>query len=66
MSYNYQHIIVKPIGGRIGAEISGVDLSSNLVEDVVNEINQALLQYKTIFGGVSKSMLKKTGWLLIK
>ena len=49
MSYNYQHIIVKPIGGRIGAEISGVDLSSNLVEDVVNEINQALLQYKTIF-----------------
>ena len=49
MSYNYQHIIVKPIGGRIGAEISGVDLSSNLVEDVVNEINQALLQYKTFF-----------------
>ena len=49
MSYNYQHIIVKPIGGRIGAEISGVDLSSNLVEDVVNEINQALLQYKAIF-----------------
>ena len=49
MSNNYQHITVKPIGGRIGAEITNVDLSSHLAEDVVNEINQALLQYKTIF-----------------
>ena len=49
MSYNYQHITVKPIHGRIGAEIKDVALSSTLADEVVKEINQALLQYKAIF-----------------
>lgn len=49
MSYSYKHIQVKPITGRIGAEIEGVELSSKLDEQVVYEINQALLQYKAIF-----------------
>ena len=49
MSYQYQHIQVKPITGRIGAEIQGVKLSGQLDQNVVQEINQALLQYKAIF-----------------
>ncbi|WOE41512.1 TauD/TfdA dioxygenase family protein [Acinetobacter chinensis] len=49
MSQNYQHIQVKPVNGRIGAEIQGVVLSADLDEAVVAEINQALLQYKAIF-----------------
>ncbi|WP_111861526.1 TauD/TfdA dioxygenase family protein [Acinetobacter sp. CFCC 10889] len=49
MSHRYQHIQVKPITGRIGAEISGVTLSGQLDDQVIAEINQALLQYKAIF-----------------
>lgn len=49
MSYSYQHIQVKPITGRIGAEILGVKLSGQLEDQVIAEINQALLQYKAIF-----------------
>lgn len=49
MAYEYKHIQVQPIGGRIGAEIQGVKLSSDLADEVVNEINQALLQHKAIF-----------------
>ena len=39
MSNNYQYIIVKPIGGRIGAETTGVDLSSDLSDAVVVQIH---------------------------
>ena len=49
MSYIYQHIQVKPITGHTGAEIQGLTLSGDLAEEVVQEINQALLQYKAIF-----------------
>ncbi len=42
MSYDYQHIQVKPINGRIGAEIQGIQLSSRLAQAVIQEINQAL------------------------
>ena len=49
MAYEYKHIQVQPIGGCIGAEIQGVKLSADLADEVVNEINQALLQHKAIF-----------------
>lgn len=49
MAYEYKHIQVQPLGGRIGAEIQGVKLSADLADEVVNEINQALLQHKAIF-----------------
>lgn len=49
MAYEYKHIQVQPIDGRIGAEIQGVKLSADLTDEVVNEINQALLQHKAIF-----------------
>lgn len=45
----YQHLLVKPLTGRIGAEIQGIKLSGELDEEVVAEINQALLEYKVIF-----------------
>jgi alpha-ketoglutarate-dependent sulfate ester dioxygenase len=49
MSLGFKHIQVQPIGGRIGAEIQGVTLSATLNDEVVQEINQALLKYKAIF-----------------
>lgn len=47
MSYN--HIDVKPTSGFTGAEISGVDISRPLSDDVVKEIRQALLKWKVVF-----------------
>jgi len=47
--YQYQHIEVKPVTGRIGAEISGIQLSGNLDKSVVDEFNHALLKYKVVF-----------------
>lgn len=49
MTFEYKHIQVQPIGGRIGAEIQGVKLSADLTDEVLYEINQALLQHKAIF-----------------
>lgn len=40
---------VRRIGGRIGAEIVGVDLSGTLDPGVVQEINTALLAHKALF-----------------
>nr|WP_261182320.1 MULTISPECIES: hypothetical protein [unclassified Acinetobacter] len=48
-NYQYQHIQVKPITGRIGAEIEGVKLSATLNQATVHEINHALVKYKAIF-----------------
>lgn len=48
-NYQYQHIQVKPITGRIGAEIEGGLLSSQLDANVVAEIDHALVKYKAIF-----------------
>jgi taurine dioxygenase len=39
---------VKPIGGRIGAEIIGVKLSGSLSPEIVTAINAALLKHKVI------------------
>jgi taurine dioxygenase len=40
---------IHPIAGRIGAEISGIDLSASLSDEVIAAIRQALVQYKVIF-----------------
>ena len=45
----FNHIDVVPLGGNIGAEIHGVDLSQPLETDVVDEIRQALLDNLVIF-----------------
>lgn len=46
---SFQSFDVKPVAGRIGAEIIGVNLSHNLSDAVIQEIRQALVQYKVIF-----------------
>ncbi|NGO75665.1 TauD/TfdA family dioxygenase [Streptomyces sp. YC504] len=40
---------IRRVGGRIGAEILGVDLSADLAPAVVAEINTALLEHKALF-----------------
>lgn len=44
-----QHLEIKPIAGRIGAKILGIDLSENLSDAIISEIRHALIQYKVIF-----------------
>jgi len=45
----YRTISVNPISGALGAEISGVDLSGDLVDRVVGEIRRALVENLVIF-----------------
>jgi taurine dioxygenase len=40
---------IEPLTGTIGAEIGGVDLADDLDEAVVEEIREALLQWKVVF-----------------
>ncbi|WP_067678475.1 TauD/TfdA dioxygenase family protein [Nocardia miyunensis] len=42
-------IVVSPLSGYTGAEISGVDLSENLSDEDVAAIRQALLEWKVVF-----------------
>ena len=44
-----QALDIHPIGGRIGAEIRGIQLSGDLDAATVEAIQQALVQYKVIF-----------------
>jgi taurine dioxygenase len=46
---SYQNIEVKPIAGRIGAKIKGVNLAENLSDEIISEIRKALVEYKVIF-----------------
>lgn len=40
---------IRKVGGRIGAEILGVDLDGDLAPAIVEEINAALLEHKALF-----------------
>ena len=40
---------IRPVAGRIGAEIVGVDLTADLDDTVIAEIRAALLQWKVVF-----------------
>lgn len=47
-----QHEIIldiRPVGGRLGAEVSGVRLSDGLSDGVIATLNTALLHYKVLF-----------------
>lgn len=46
---SYQNIEIKPIAGRIGAKIKGVNLADHLSDEIISEIRKALVQYKVIF-----------------
>ena len=45
----YKKIEVEPLSPIIGAEVSGIDISKPLDEDVLEEINKALLEHQVIF-----------------
>jgi taurine dioxygenase len=45
----WRHIEAHPVAGALGAEISGVDISRPLSDEIVAEIRQALLEYLVIF-----------------
>ncbi|MFF3688078.1 TauD/TfdA dioxygenase family protein [Streptomyces sp. NPDC002187] len=40
---------IRRVGGRIGAEVLGVDISTDLDPAIVSEINAALLEHKALF-----------------
>ena len=46
---SYQHIELRPLGGTLGAEVSGVDLSQPLDEATVKEIRTAWLEHLVLF-----------------
>jgi taurine dioxygenase len=45
----WTHFDAKPLGATIGAELTGVDLTSDLPDAVIAEIRHALYEYKVIF-----------------
>ena len=45
---SFRHIDVTPEGATLGAEVGGVDLRSDLADEVTAEIRQALLDYKVL------------------
>ena len=45
----YRHIEVQPVGGSLGAEIRGVNVSATLDDLVIAEIRQAFLDHLVIF-----------------
>ena len=46
---NGEEIVVKPVAGRIGAEISGIQLSRNLDPQILQSSKEAILKYKVVF-----------------
>ena len=40
---------VIPQSSRIGAEVRGLDLSDNLSDELVEQVNQAFLDYQVLF-----------------
>jgi len=45
----WEHFGVRPLGATIGAELTGIDLASDLSDDVIAEIRRALCDYKVLF-----------------
>jgi taurine dioxygenase len=45
----FHHFDAAPMSPTIGAEISGIDLTSELGDDVIAEVSQALVAYKVLF-----------------
>lgn len=44
-----QEIVVKPVAGRLGAEISGIKLSKDIDEQSLQKLKEAILKYKVVF-----------------
>ncbi len=48
-SLTWEHFDATPLGATLGAELSGVDLTQDLPDEVIAEIRQALLDFKVVF-----------------
>ncbi|HEX3796403.1 MAG TPA: TauD/TfdA family dioxygenase [Acidimicrobiales bacterium] len=46
---SWRHFEARQLGTTIGAELSGVDLTADLSDEVIDELRQALSDYKVIF-----------------
>ena len=49
MSNPASEIVIRPIGGRIGAEIEGLALSADLPKALLEALEAALLKHKVVF-----------------
>jgi taurine dioxygenase len=49
LTREYKHIVVTPVTGRIGAEISGIDLSKPISPGAAEEMKNALADHEVIF-----------------
>ena len=45
----YQHFRIRPVSGALGAEIHGISIADDLPQPVIDELLQALLEFKVIF-----------------
>ncbi|HEU5301205.1 MAG TPA: TauD/TfdA family dioxygenase [Acidimicrobiia bacterium] len=45
----WEHFDATPVGATLGAELSGIDLTQDLPDEVIAEIRQALLDFKVVF-----------------
>jgi len=45
----WTNFAARPVGATVGAEISGLELSGELPDDVIAEVRQALCDYKVLF-----------------
>ena len=45
----YRHFSIRPVSGALGAEIHGISIAGDLAQPVIDELHQALLEFKVIF-----------------
>jgi alpha-ketoglutarate-dependent taurine dioxygenase len=43
------HIEIRPLAGRIGAELAGADAGADLNDEIVADIRHALLVHRVVF-----------------
>jgi taurine dioxygenase len=46
---SWHHFDARPVGATLGAEVAGLDLTADLSDAAVDELGQALLDYKVLF-----------------
>jgi alpha-ketoglutarate-dependent sulfate ester dioxygenase len=47
--FNYRDVQIRPVAGRIGAEVTGLRLGGNLEPDVIEAIRRTLYRFKVLF-----------------
>ena len=58
MIADYNTIRVKPLGGALGAEISGIDLNEAIPDEQLTEVRQSIWAIRSNFLSQSKLTLK--------